>query len=114
MISFLAVQAMQAVQTASAAAPVSEVGGGAIPIPANLPSQLDLLVACDKMGPIPAVVLIIGGIVFLMFGYSIYKYLVTVNAAIIGAAIGAFIGGKLGGALPGGILGGFTAAAVTW
>jgi hypothetical protein len=117
MIFSLAVQAMQAVQSttaAAAAAPAPAVVGGAMPVPANLPSQVDLLVACDKMGPIPAVVLIIGGIVFLMFGYSIYKYLVTVNAAIIGATIGAFIGSKLGGALPGGILGGFTAAAVTW
>ena len=101
-------------QTAQVVAAAATAGAGAMPVPANLPGQIDLLVACDKMGPLPALFLIIGGIVFLMFGFSFYKILVTLNAAVVGVAVGALIGSKLGGALPGGILGGFCAAAVTW
>jgi hypothetical protein len=111
----IAALAQQLAGAAAAAAPSApEAHAGALHLPASLPGQLDLLVACEKMGPLPAVLLIIGGIVFLMFGYSFYKGLVTINAAIVGAALGAIVGQKLGGALPGGILGGFCAAAVTW
>ena len=111
MIGILAQQA--AVNAASAAATTVEKAG-ALHLPKSLPGQLDLLNACDKMGPLPAVILIIGGIIFLMFGLSFYKWLVTLDAAVVGAALGAIIGDKMGGALPGGILGGFCAAAVTW
>ena len=108
MIGILAQQAAGA----ATAGQTSSTPVGALHLPASLPGQLDLLNACEKMGPLPAVMLIVGGIVFLMFGFSFYKGLVTLNAAVVGAAVGAVVGQKLGGALPGGILGGFSAAAV--
>jgi hypothetical protein len=112
MIGILAQQA--AASAAASAAATASNGAGALHLPRSLPSQLDLLNACDKMGPLPAVILIIGGVIFLMFGLSFYKWLVTLDAAVVGAVVGAMIGQQLGGALPGGILGGFCAAAVTW
>src|SRR3954452_10347550 len=110
----IAILAQQAAQSAASAAASTAEKAGALHLPKSLPGQLDLLNACDKMGPLPAVMLIIAGIIFLMFGFSFYKWLVTLDAAVVGAALGAIIGEKLGGALPGGILGGFCAAAVTW
>src|SRR4029079_328597 len=104
MIAILAQQA--AATAAKAAATTVTNGAGAIHLPKSLPSQLDLLNACDKMGPLPAVILIIAGVIFLMFGFSFYQWLVTLDAAVVGACVGAMIGQQLGGALPGGILGG--------
>lgn len=83
-------------------------------VPKEWPAQIDLLTACQHMGPLPAVVLIAGGLIYLMLGFNFYRWLVTLNAAFVGAVVGTYIGYKMGSALPGGILGGFCAAAVTW
>jgi len=66
------------------------------------------------MTPGTAAILCILGIVFLLFGWYMYRALVTLNAALFGAYIGAYIGSRTNDALAGALIGGFTAAALTW
>ena len=61
-----------------------------------------------------AVVLILCGIVFLLFGYSIFKVLVTLNAAVLGGYIGMLLGEKSGVEVPAAIVGGLLAATAAW
>ena len=82
--------------------------------PRHWPAQTDLLTWCHEMNGGTAALLVMGGIVYLLFGFYIYKYLVLANAAIIGAYVGAVLGEKSGGAMLGGVLGAFLCCAVTW
>ena len=61
-------------------------------LPGHWPVQTDLLQWCQVMGPAAATLLVMGGIVYLMFGIHIYRYLVMLNAALVGAALGAKLG----------------------
>src|SRR4051794_16456186 len=83
-------------------------------VPAHWPAQGDLLTWCQHMTPGAAALLVIGGIIYIGFGSYLYKALVTLNAALVGAYVGALIGQKTGATVPGAMLGGFTAAANTW
>jgi hypothetical protein len=82
--------------------------------PNHWPLQADLLQWCHTMGPGMAVLLILGGIVYLLFGMYIFKILVTLNAAIMGAYLGAVVGETSGTTIPAAIVGGLLAAAATW
>ncbi len=77
-------------------------------------AQTDVLQSCKDMNVAAAVLLIIGGIIFLLWGYYAFKTLVTLNAAIIGAWLGVLIGQKAGAPLPAALIGAFVAATVTW
>jgi hypothetical protein len=78
------------------------------------PVQTDLLQWAQEMSPGVATLLVIGGIVYLLFGLHIFKWLVMLNAALVGAFVGGKIGEK-GGSMPAGAsVGGFMAAALTW
>jgi hypothetical protein len=66
------------------------------------------------MTPGTAAILCILGVVFLLFGWYMYRGLVTLNAALFGAYIGAYFGTRTNDALAGALIGGFTAAALTW
>jgi hypothetical protein len=57
-------------------------------LPRTWPHQGDLLTWCQHMTPGVATLLIIMGIVYLLFGYQIFKGLVLVNAAVVGAYLG--------------------------
>src|SRR5688572_31184525 len=78
------------------------------------PGQMDLLQWTQKMGPGMATLLILLGIIYLMFGFYLYKGLIVVNAGFVGAWIGAMIGERSGSAVPCAVLGAFIAAAVTF
>jgi hypothetical protein len=87
--------------------------------PTHWPMQGDLLAWCHNTGPGVAVLLIIGGIVYLLFGYYIFKALVTLNAAILGAYFGALLAAaatwpvmKYAVAVMGGIFGALLGATV--
>jgi hypothetical protein len=83
--------------------------------PYHWPAQADLLNWAQNMGPGTAVVLLIGGVIYLLFGYGAFKGLVTVNAALVGGCIGAAVANKLAEAAPiGAIVGGVLLAATTW
>ena len=61
--------------------------------------------------------LILVGIVYLLFGFSIAKILVTLNAALVGGWIGALVGERTGGggaALPGAVILGLLSATAAW
>jgi hypothetical protein len=66
------------------------------------------------MTPGTAAILVVLGVVYLMFGFYMYKGLVTLNAGILGAYIGAYLGSRTNDALAGSLIGGVIAAAVTW
>jgi len=83
-------------------------------LPGQWPGQKDLLTWCQTMAPVTSAVLLLGGVVYLLFGYKIFKWLITVNATVVAALIGGLLGDKAGSAAAGGILAGVTAAALTW
>lgn len=82
--------------------------------PTHWPGQTGLLSWCEKMGPAAAAVMIMAGIIYLVFGVKIYRYLITANAFAIGACIGAALGEKANAELIGAIIGGVAAAAAAW
>lgn len=83
-------------------------------VPHHLPAMGDLLDFCYHMGPGEAALFVIFGVVFLLFGINIYKFLVMLNAGIAGAGIGAWLGEKAGNQGVGAVVGGFIAAALSW
>jgi hypothetical protein len=81
------------------------------------PGQTDLMTWCNHMGPALATILVIGGIVYLVFGVYMYRALITVNLAVVGVYLGALIGFKTGGhaaMIPWAMIGGFSFAALAW
>jgi hypothetical protein len=82
--------------------------------PRHWPAQADLLNFCHKIGPGVAVLLVVLGIVYLLFGLYIFRALVTLNAAILGAYFGAVLGQASNAAVPAAIVGGLLSACATW
>lgn len=82
-------------------------------VPSHWPGQGDLLTWCQTMGPATAMILILGGVVYLIYGRSLYKWLVTLNAALIGAYFATRIGDGQG-AIIAALLGGVLAGALAW
>jgi hypothetical protein len=83
-------------------------------VPTTWPHTHDLLTWCQQMTPAVAAALIIVGIVYLLFGYQIFKILVLVNAAVVGAYLGAYLGQEGDAATIGAVLCGVAAAAIAW
>ncbi len=83
-------------------------------LPTQWPGQGDLIQWWQTMGPAEAVVLVLLGLVYLLFGYWAFKWLVTLNAAVAGAYVGALIGQKGGNSVAGACIGGFLSAAIAW
>jgi hypothetical protein len=75
---------------------------------------MDLLTACQNMGPGEACLLVLLGIVYLMFGYCIFKVLVTLNAMAAGAYLGALLGKSSNAVAAGALIGAILAAALTF
>jgi hypothetical protein len=83
-------------------------------LPSHWPAQMDLLTACQNMGPGEACILVLLGIVYLMFGYCIFKVLVTLNAMAAGAYLGALLGKSTNAVAAGAFIGAILAAAITF
>jgi len=83
-------------------------------VPTTWPQQHDLLTWCRQMTPGVAAGLIIVGIVYLLFGYQIFKAVVLINAAVVGAYIGAYLGQEGDAATIGGVICAVAAAAIAW
>ena len=66
------------------------------------------------MSPGAATILVMGGMVYLLFGWYIFRGLVMLNAAILGAYIGGRLGEKGGSFVAGACVGAFVSAALTW
>jgi hypothetical protein len=83
-------------------------------MPRHWPRQGDLLSWCRDMNGGNAALLIMFGLVYLFYGFYLYKYLVTANAAWIGGWIGIVLGRHSGETALGCVMGAFVAAAITW
>ena len=83
-------------------------------LPRHWPVQTDLLQWCQSMGPGSAAILVIGGLIYLLFGWYIFRSLVMINAALVGAYVGGRIGEHGGSLFAGACVGAFVAAALTW
>lgn len=83
-----------------------------IHMPKSFPETGDLLSFCFKMGPGEATIFLVAGVLMLLFGINLYKGVVVINAALLGAAMGAFVGDKAGNEGVGGVIGAFTMAAI--
>jgi hypothetical protein len=83
-------------------------------LPDRWPEQLDLLQFCQQLNPGTAALLLVAGVIYLLWGYYLFKALITLNAGLAGAYIGALLGQYAGAAVPGACVGCFVAAAVTW
>lgn len=96
------------------AAKSAEQGQKFLPMmPEKWPAQTDLLTWCQTMGPGEACILVLAGIIYLMFGYSIFKTLVTLNAMAAGAYLGAVMGKSTNAVAAGAFIGAVLAAAIT-
>ncbi|MCS7032785.1 MAG: hypothetical protein NZ561_02190, partial [Phycisphaerae bacterium] len=91
-----------------------ETLGGWLRSPWVLPEQTDLLHWCQTMNPGAAMLLVAAGVVYLLFGFYLFKWLVTLNAALVGAYLGSLVGQSGDAAIAGAFMGGFAAAAATW
>lgn len=83
-------------------------------IPDHWPSQTELLSMCSQIGPGLATLMVLLGIVYLMFGFNMFKSLIIINAAAFGAMAGYAIGEHTGGSLPLAVTCGFIMAVVTF
>jgi hypothetical protein len=81
----------------------------------SLPAQTDLLGFCQNMGIGTAILFALLGVVYLLYGWTWFKPLFTLNSAIVGAYIGAVLGQRAGDyALAGLFLGAVLAACIAW
>jgi hypothetical protein len=85
-----------------------------IQLPDHWPGQLDLVNWCGQMGPALAGLLIVAGVIYLLWGFKIFKTLMIINAIVVGAVIGAIIGDRLGAVAPVAVVGAVLGAAITW
>lgn len=83
-------------------------------LPAGWPRQMDLITWCQNMDPAAAMLLLLVGAVYLLFGWYFFKTLVLVNAVALGGYLGAVIGFKAGSMMLGCLLGAVIAGAITW
>lgn len=83
-------------------------------LPDSWPAMSDVLEICRTMNGGTAAILIILGFVYLLFGIYIFRGLVVLNAAFIGALFGAIIGERAGSTLAGALVGAFLCGAVSW
>lgn len=77
------------------------------------PEQGDLINWCLDMGLGTGILLMLVGAVYLMYGWSLHKGLVTLNAAAIGGFAGAWVGDKTGYPLAAAITGALLVALIT-
>jgi len=117
-MSFITLQSLQAAETAETAR--STVANSASSAPAlfnypnHWPAQGELLTWAQQIGPGLAALMVLMGVVYLLFGFNIFKALVVLNTACLGALIGSSIGEKTGGQVPLAITGAFIFAVVTF
>jgi hypothetical protein len=86
------------------------------PLPAggHWPREADFVSWCQSIGPGLAAVLLGAGIIFLLWGYPVFRYLIMLNFGIVGAYLGASVGNNADTALAGALIGGFIVAALAW
>ncbi len=64
----------------------------------NVPSRQEFVQYLTDLDPLKAVLLLVVGLVYMLYGWKAFKILVIANAAMIGIALGATIGRHMHGA----------------
>jgi hypothetical protein len=83
-------------------------------VPKHWPAQTDLVTWCRDMNAANAALLVMFGLVYLFYGFYLYRYLVMTNAAWIGGWIGYVLSRHSGSQALAVVTCAFIAAAVTW
>ena len=78
------------------------------------PHQNQFLTWCQHLAPGEAALLILAGIVYLLWGYTIFKALIMMNAAVVGAVIGSILGQRGDQAVLGAAIGAVALGALAW
>ncbi len=78
------------------------------------PQNGDLMQGCEEMNVGFATILVMAGVVYLLWGYQIFKWLVTLNAAVLGAYLGWILGRNAEAGVPCAVVGGFVCGVVAW
>ena len=87
--------------------------GSSVPSMTQFPGQVDLLEWCQQAGYGTSVLFVLAGGVYLLYGWHVYKTLITLNAALCGGYLGALLGASQGSAAIGAALGAVVAAAAS-
>lgn len=102
-------------KTAQAAHSLTNQGSPNVGPIGHFPVQSDVLVWCRDMGIGTAILLVLLGFIYLLWGFPWHKTLIMINAAILGGYVGVMLGQRFGGyAFAGGFLGAGAAAAIGW
>jgi hypothetical protein len=81
----------------------------------RFPAQQDFLTWCQQMGTGSAILIVIIGVVYLMYGWTMFRGLVLLNAMLIGAYVGVLVGSRYSTyPLAGGLIGAVVAGITTW
>jgi hypothetical protein len=83
-------------------------------VPRHWPVQGDLLSFSQNMGPGMAAVLILLGVVYLLYGFNLFKLLIVANAAMLGACLGLMMGDRTGAKWPLAVVGAVLLGAMSW
>lgn len=81
----------------------------------TMPGKAQLMGWCQEMGPGTAILLVLVGVVYLLYGWTLFKWLVTLNAALLAGYVGMMLGQRAGGYMvAGAFIGAAAGAAVAW
>jgi len=78
------------------------------------PEQNELLTWCHTMGPAEAALLVMAGLIYLLWGVQMFKWLVTINFALMCAWLGAYLGKQGEASVICAVVGAFAGAAIAW
>ena len=81
----------------------------------RFPVQHDFLTWCHQMSTGSAILLILVGIVYLMYGFTMFRGLILLNAMLLGAYVGVIVGTHYSAyPLAGGLIGAVIAGITAW
>jgi len=81
----------------------------------RFPAQQDFVTWCQQMSTGSAILIALMGVVYLMYGWTMFRGLILLNAILIGAYLGVIVGGRYAAhPLICGLIGAVIAAATAW
>jgi len=80
------------------------------------PSREEVVRDIRSLSPVQAAVMLAGGLIYLLQGWRVFRFLVVINGAIAGVLIGSVLGGMQSSewSLYGALIGGVVLAALCW
>ena len=82
----------------------------------QLPTQAQFIQSLDEMGTLQGLLLLAAGLVYMLYGWKVFKTLVIVNAGLVGLIVGHYLGSLGSGSMRwfGAIAGAVLLAALAW